>query len=47
VNASASSAYRWAPLWVVPGAAHVDLHAYAPAEYEQQVGAFMARNLGR
>jgi pimeloyl-ACP methyl ester carboxylesterase len=34
-------------LWVVPGAAHVDLHAYTPAEYEQQVGAFMARNLGR
>lgn len=32
-------------LWVVPGAAHVDLHAFASAEYERRVSAFMARNL--
>lgn len=34
-------------LWVVHGAAHVDLHAFAPAEYERRIGAFMARNLDR
>jgi fermentation-respiration switch protein FrsA (DUF1100 family) len=28
-------------LWVVPGAAHVDLHAYAPADYERRIGAFL------
>lgn len=33
-------------LWVVQGAAHVDLHAFAPPEYERRIGAFMARNLG-
>lgn len=27
-------------LWVVEGAAHVDLHEYAPAEYERRIGAF-------
>lgn len=32
-------------LWVVPGAAHVDLHAYAPAEYERRVGSFLASYL--
>ncbi|MRX08694.1 alpha/beta hydrolase [Pseudoduganella sp. FT25W] len=32
-------------LWIVPGAAHVDLHAYATTEYEQRVGTFMAHNL--
>lgn len=32
-------------LWLVPGAAHVDLHAFAPAEYERRVGDFMARHL--
>jgi len=30
-------------LWVVDGAAHVDLHGYATAEYESRVGAFLAR----
>lgn len=32
-------------LWVVEGAAHVDLHAYAPADYERRVGAFLAAHL--
>jgi len=33
-------------LWVVDGAAHVDLHAFVPADYERRVGAFLARHLG-
>jgi fermentation-respiration switch protein FrsA (DUF1100 family) len=32
-------------LWAVDGAAHVDLHAHAPAAYEARVGAFLARHL--
>jgi fermentation-respiration switch protein FrsA (DUF1100 family) len=32
-------------LWVVDGAAHVDLYAFAPAEYERRVGGFLARHL--
>jgi uncharacterized protein len=32
-------------LWVVDGAAHVDLHAYAPVDYERRVGAFLAQHL--
>lgn len=32
-------------LWVVEGAAHVDLHAYAPAEYERRIGAFFEQYL--
>jgi alpha-beta hydrolase superfamily lysophospholipase len=32
-------------LWVVDGAAHVDLHAFAPEDYERRVGAFLARHL--
>ena len=31
-------------LWIVPGAAHVDLHAFAPPAYEARVGGFL---LGR
>jgi fermentation-respiration switch protein FrsA (DUF1100 family) len=31
--------------WAVEGAAHVDLHAYAPAEYERRVGTFLSANL--
>jgi fermentation-respiration switch protein FrsA (DUF1100 family) len=31
--------------WVVPGAAHVDLHDFAPAEYERRVGTFLERTL--
>lgn len=31
--------------WAVDGAAHVDLHDYAPQEYERRVGDFLARNL--
>ncbi|MDL2355226.1 MAG: alpha/beta fold hydrolase [Pseudomonadota bacterium] len=34
-------------LWLLDGAAHVDLHAFAPAEYEKRVGAFLAQYLGR
>lgn len=32
-------------LWVVQGAAHVDLHEYAPAEYERRIGDFLGRYL--
>jgi len=32
-------------LWVVDGAGHVDLHAFAPAEYERRIGSFLSRNL--
>ena len=32
-------------LWEVEEAAHVDLHAFAPAEYERRIGAFLAQNL--
>jgi alpha-beta hydrolase superfamily lysophospholipase len=32
-------------LWVVEGAEHVDLHAFAPAEYERRIGDFLAKNL--
>lgn len=32
-------------LWVVDGAAHVNLHAYAPADYERRIGAFLAQHL--
>jgi fermentation-respiration switch protein FrsA (DUF1100 family) len=28
-------------LWIVPGAAHVDLHAFVPLEYERRVGGFV------
>jgi alpha-beta hydrolase superfamily lysophospholipase len=32
-------------LWIVDGAEHVDLHSYAPAEYERRIGAFLALHL--
>ena len=32
-------------LWMVPGAAHVDLHAFAQVEYEHKVGAFLESSL--
>ena len=32
-------------LWVVNGAGHVDLHAFAPLEYERRIGSFLSRNL--
>jgi uncharacterized protein len=32
-------------MWVVPMAAHIDLHAYAQQEYERRVLAFFERNL--
>ena len=32
-------------LWIVVGAAHVNLHAYAPGEYERRIGAFLAEHL--
>lgn len=34
-------------LWLVDGAAHVNLHAYAGTAYEQRVGSFLARHLRR
>ena len=40
-----AAAARPKELWVVEGAAHVDLHAYAPADYERRIGAFLARHL--
>jgi uncharacterized protein len=33
-------------LWVIPGAAHVDLHAHATKEYEDRVLRFLARWFG-
>jgi fermentation-respiration switch protein FrsA (DUF1100 family) len=32
-------------LWEVPGAGHQDLHAFAPAEYERRVLAFLERHV--
>jgi uncharacterized protein len=32
-------------LWMVQGAAHVDLHAFDPASYEERILAFLARHL--
>ena len=32
-------------LWIVPGAGHVDLHRFAPAEYERRVGRFFEQAL--
>jgi fermentation-respiration switch protein FrsA (DUF1100 family) len=32
-------------LWIVDGAAHVDLHRYAASEYEPRIGAFLALHL--
>ena len=34
-------------LWIVAGAAHVDLHAFARADYERRVGGFMQDALRR
>jgi fermentation-respiration switch protein FrsA (DUF1100 family) len=33
-------------LWIVPGAAHVDLHAFDPAGYRSRIGSFLDRHLG-
>jgi len=33
-------------LWIVQGAAHVDLHAFAPAAYESRVSGFLAKHMG-
>jgi fermentation-respiration switch protein FrsA (DUF1100 family) len=32
-------------LWIVPGAAHVDLYAVAPSDYERRVGGFLESRL--
>jgi alpha-beta hydrolase superfamily lysophospholipase len=40
-----AAAARPDDLWIVQDAAHVDLHSFAPAEYERRIGAFMARHL--
>ncbi|MEO8248368.1 MAG: alpha/beta hydrolase [Burkholderiales bacterium] len=32
-------------LWIVPGAAHVDLHAFSPVEYERRVARFLGQYL--
>src|SRR5437870_2655378 len=31
--------------WIVPGAAHVDLHAFARTDYERRVGGFLQARL--
>jgi len=47
--AEAESLFAHAPqrksFWAVDGAAHEDLHAFAPKEYERRVGSFLARCL--
>lgn len=42
-----AAAHEPKQLWMVEGAAHVDLHKFAGAEYEQRVGAFLEANLRR
>jgi len=42
IHAAAGGAKQ---LWEVPGAAHVDLHAFASAEYEGRIEAFLHRHL--
>lgn len=42
---AAATAATTKELWLVPGAAHVDLHAHAPAAYEARVLAFLRRHL--
>ena len=32
-------------LWIVPGAAHVDLHAFTPRAYEARIGDFLGQHL--
>jgi fermentation-respiration switch protein FrsA (DUF1100 family) len=32
-------------LWIIPGAAHIDLHGYAPAAYEAQIADFFGHYL--
>jgi len=39
------AARRPKELWVIEGAAHVDLHAFDPAAYESKISAFLARYL--
>jgi fermentation-respiration switch protein FrsA (DUF1100 family) len=34
-------------MWAIEGAGHEDFHAFAPAEYERRVGAFLAHYLRR
>lgn len=34
-------------LWVLEGAGHIDLHAFAPAAYEDRVGGFLGTHLPR
>lgn len=40
-----AAAHQPEALWVVDGAAHVDLHAFDPAAYEARVSGFLARHL--
>jgi fermentation-respiration switch protein FrsA (DUF1100 family) len=32
-------------IWLVAGAGHVDMHAFAKAEYERRIVEFLAKNL--
>ena len=40
-----AAAHEPKQLWIVDGAAHVDLHAYASADYERRIGQFLALHL--
>lgn len=44
-RALAEAAPEGSQLWLVPGAAHVQAHALAQAEYEARVSAFLAQHL--
>ena len=39
------AANRPKELWIVEGAAHVDLHAFDPTAYESKISAFLAKYL--
>lgn len=40
-----AAAHALRQLWLVDGAAHVNLHGHVPAEYERRVGGFLAAHL--
>lgn len=44
-RALAAAAPPGSQIWLVPGAAHVQAHAVAPAEYEARVATFLAQRL--
>ena len=40
-----AAAHEPKQLWIVDGAAHVDLHRFTPTEYERRIGVFLDSNL--